>query len=140
MNKTLTEKQINAIFTLAIYHFCDVCYKGKKAQKFLMKEGLGPFDSDMFESPEDQEKEYADWAREQYAEIIEEHVAEHWPEEWAWTHDYWGARGLFKNPGWAAPKYGGHYVGDSCGFMAWFSSLQALNEYTKDALKEEGLR
>lgn len=135
----MTRKQINAIFTLAIYHFADLCYSGKQAQRLLMKAKLGPWDKEEFSSKEDQEQEYAAWALDQYKDIMREHVAEHWPEEWQWTADYWGAKGLFKNPGWNAPKSGGHYVGDACGQMAWFDSMEALEEYTEDALKEEGL-
>lgn len=131
----LTEAQVDDIFTLAIYYHCDLRYAGKLAQRRLVKQGVGPFDF----PKEDRDAEYSSWAYGKYKEIVKAHVSERWPDRWQWTHDYWGAEGLWFEPGWDAPKGGGYYVGSACFDLAWFSSFEALAQYTERSLSEEGI-
>lgn len=128
-------KEIDSIFKLAIYNHCDCSFNGKAAQRFLVKKKIGPWESDSGI----RDLEYSHWAIAEYIKIVESYVKERWPSSWMWTHDYWGARGLYENPGWEAPKNGGYYLGDACSHMMWFSCWQALVDYTDESLQCEGL-
>ena len=127
---TLKDSEIDLIFTVAVYYHCDVSYPGKRAQKALVSAKIGPYDA------EDLDREYSAWSFDIYKEILKYHVAQRWPMVWQWAHDYWGAEGLFKNPGMKAPTEGGYYVGDTQNQMMWFSSMQAFREYTEKSLEE----
>lgn len=133
MDKALKD----AICVLMVYHFADVYYKARaeKAFRRLKKCSVVP---EELHSLKKEDSDVAAWVDEKYGEILDDHVRDHWPEGYSWTHDFWGAKCWFYKPGWDAPQGGGYYTGDSQGMPKMFSCWDAVEEYTQESLKEAG--
>lgn len=125
----------DAVCILTVYHFADIAYekKARVAFKLLKEDRILP---EYLRTKSLDSGELANWVDSTYAALLEEHTQEHWPEEWQWTHDYYGAKCLAHKPGWDAPREGTLYTGCTCGRPKFFDCWKAVEEYTAEALQE----
>lgn len=118
------QKEFDDLCKVVVYHQADCCVKAGGATRRLIK-------SKVMEDAQDWEAAYK-----KYEEAVLEYAKDQLPEDWDITHDYWGAKCLFPNPGWNAPKSGTLFAGDKSGFIMFFENFQALKEYTERCLND----
>jgi hypothetical protein len=117
------ESVFNDLAIVAIYHYadCNVEPQARKAARRLKKLGIITGIDD------------ADTAYENYEEKVIEYATEHLPNRFNLQYDYWGAKCISDHKGWNATK-NGLYAGDSMGRIMFFSSFEALKQYTQQKL------
>lgn len=126
MNTTTPEeiKNFNDLCKVVIYHYADCMEHATASAKRLVKAGIMTDTDDASSAYDDYQTKVIDYAK------------DHLPKGWDVTHDYWGAKCFALNPKWAAPKEGTLFAGDKSGYIMFFDSFQALEEYTKEKVKE----
>lgn len=68
--------------------------------------------------------------------MLVEYAADHLPDGWEETHDYWGAKCFAYKPRQRAPRTGTLFAGDSCGYFMFFADFQSLEEYTEQVIAD----